>query len=58
MMFMLNNRMVVAGRLYRNDKTGSVWGEVGTAAMTGPLDRGVGEANWTAPDAWASAWPD
>lgn len=42
-MFMLNNRMVVAGPLYRNDKTGSVWGEVGAAAMTGPLDPGVGE---------------
>jgi len=42
-MFMLNNRMVVAGPLYRNDKTGSVWGEVGASAMTGPLDPGVGE---------------
>ena len=42
-MFMLNNRMLVAGPLYRNDKTGSVWGEVGAAAMTGPLDPGVGE---------------
>jgi NAD(P)H dehydrogenase (quinone) len=42
-MFMLNNRMVVAGPLYRNEKTGSVWGEVGAAAMTGPLDPGVGE---------------
>ena len=42
-MFMLNNRMVVAGPLYRNDKTGSLWGEVGAAAMTGPLDPGVGE---------------
>jgi len=42
-MFMLNNRMVVAGPLYRNEKTGSVWGEVGAAAMTGPLDAGVGE---------------
>jgi NAD(P)H dehydrogenase (quinone) len=43
-MFMLNNRMVVAGPLYRNDKTGSVWGEVGAAAMTGPLDPGVSES--------------
>jgi NAD(P)H dehydrogenase (quinone) len=43
-MFMLNNRMLVAGPLYRNDKTGSVWGEVGAAAMTGPLDPGVGES--------------
>jgi NAD(P)H dehydrogenase (quinone) len=42
-MFMLNNRMLVAGPLYRNEKTGSVWGEVGAAAMTGPLDPGVGE---------------
>jgi len=42
-MFMLNNRMVVAGPLYRNDKTGSVWGEAGAAAMTGPLDPGVSE---------------
>lgn len=42
-MFMLNNRMVVAGPLYENEKTGSVWGEVGAAAMTGPLDSGVGE---------------
>jgi NAD(P)H dehydrogenase (quinone) len=43
LMFMLNNRMVVAGPLYRNDKTGSVWAEVGAAAMTGPVDPGVGE---------------
>jgi NAD(P)H dehydrogenase (quinone) len=42
-MFMLSNRMVVAGPLYRNDKTGSVWGEIGAAAMTGPLDPGVSE---------------
>jgi NAD(P)H dehydrogenase (quinone) len=42
-MFMLNNRMVVAGPLYRNEQTGSVWGEVGAAAMTGPLDSGVSE---------------
>jgi NAD(P)H dehydrogenase (quinone) len=43
-MFMLSNRMVVAGPLYRNDKTGSVCGEIGAAAMTGPLDPGVSEA--------------
>jgi NAD(P)H dehydrogenase (quinone) len=43
-MFVLNNRMVVAGPLYRKDKTGSVWGEVGAAAMTGPLDPGVSES--------------
>jgi multimeric flavodoxin WrbA len=39
--FMLNNRMVVAGPLYRNEATGSIWGEAGAAAITGPLDPGV-----------------
>lgn len=43
LLFMLSNRMIVAGPLYRNDKTGSVWGEPGSAAMTGPLDFGVSE---------------
>jgi NAD(P)H dehydrogenase (quinone) len=44
LMFMLNNRMVVAGPLYRNEKTGSVWAEAGASATTGPLDPGIGEA--------------
>jgi NAD(P)H dehydrogenase (quinone) len=43
LLFMLNNRMVVAGPLYRNELTGSIWGESGAAAITGPLDPGVGE---------------
>jgi NAD(P)H dehydrogenase (quinone) len=43
LVFMLQNRMVVAGPLYQNDKTGSLWGELGAAAMTGPLDPGVGD---------------
>ncbi|MBL9135736.1 MAG: NAD(P)H-dependent oxidoreductase [Verrucomicrobiales bacterium] len=43
LMFMVNNRMVVAGPLYRNEKTGSVWAEAGATAMTGPADPGVGE---------------
>lgn len=43
MIFLLQNRMVVAGPLYGNEKTGSVWGELGSAAMTGPLDPGVSE---------------
>jgi NAD(P)H dehydrogenase (quinone) len=43
LVFMLQNRMVVAGPLYQNDKTGSVWGELGASAMTGPLDPGVGK---------------
>lgn len=43
-MFMLSNRMIVAGPLYRNETTGNVWGEAGSAAMTGPLDFGVSPA--------------
>jgi len=42
-LFMLNNRMIVAGPLYENQKTGSTWGEAGTGAVTGPLDPGVNE---------------
>lgn len=43
LLFMVHNRMVVAGPLYRNERTGSVWAEAGAAAITGPLDPGVGE---------------
>jgi NAD(P)H dehydrogenase (quinone) len=43
LLFMLSNRMVVAGPLYQNERTGSVWGEPGSSAMTGPLDPGVSE---------------
>ncbi len=43
LLFMLSNRMIVAGPLYQNEKTGSVWGEPGASAMTGPLDPGVSE---------------
>lgn len=43
LMFMLNNRMVVAGPLYRNERTGSVWAEAGATATTGPTDPGVSE---------------
>jgi NAD(P)H dehydrogenase (quinone) len=43
LLFMLSNRMLVAGPLYGNPKTGSTWGEPGAAAMTGPLDPGVSE---------------
>jgi NAD(P)H dehydrogenase (quinone) len=41
--FMLNNRMIVAGPLYQNERTGSVWAEIGSTATTGPVDPGVGE---------------
>ncbi len=43
LMFMLNNRMVVAGPLYQDAEKGSIWAEAGAAAMTGPLDLGVGD---------------
>ena len=43
LLFMLNNRMMVAGPLYRNENTGSIWAEPGAAAITGPLDPGVSE---------------
>lgn len=43
LLFMLNNRMIVAGPLYGNEVTGSIWGESGAAAITGPLDPGVSE---------------
>ena len=44
LLFMLSNRMVVAGPLYHNPQTSSVWGEPGSSAMTGPLDPGVSES--------------
>ena len=34
---------LLAGPLYRNERAGSVWAEAGAAAITGPLDPGVGE---------------
>lgn len=43
LLFMLNNRMIVAGPLYRNEVSGSIWGESGAAAITGPLDPGVSD---------------
>ena len=49
LLFMLSNRMLVAGPFYGNEKTGSVWGEPGSAAMTGPLDPGVSEQELDSP---------
>jgi len=42
LLFMINNRMVVAGPLFEDTERGTIWGEPGAAAMTGPLDPGVG----------------
>jgi len=43
-LFMLSNRMVVAGPLYQGRDEKDIWGEPGASAMTGPLDEGVSEA--------------
>ena len=43
LLFMLSNRMVVAGPLYSNAQGTDIWGEPGSSAMTGPLDPGVQE---------------
>jgi len=43
LLFMLNNRMVVAGPLYQDETGEDIWGEIGSSAMTGPLDPGVGD---------------
>jgi len=43
LLFMLNNRMVVAGPLYQDETGEDIWGEMGSSAMTGPLDPGVGD---------------
>lgn len=41
LLFMINNRMVVAGPLYQNKQGSSKWAESGSSALTGPLDPGV-----------------
>jgi NAD(P)H dehydrogenase (quinone) len=43
LLFMLNNRMVVAGPLYQDADGEDIWGEIGASAMTGPLDPGIGD---------------
>ena len=43
LLFMINNRMVVAGPLYQDKEGDDKWAELGATAMTGPLDPGVGE---------------
>ncbi len=42
LLFMINNRMVVAGPLYEDEEGDDKWAEAGAAAMTGPIDPGVG----------------
>ena len=42
LLFMINNRMIVAGPLYQDEEGQDIWAEVGAGAMTGPIDPGIG----------------
>jgi multimeric flavodoxin WrbA len=44
LLFMINNRMVVAGPLYSDAEGDDHWAELGGGAMTGPIDPGIGDA--------------
>ncbi|NQU24886.1 MAG: NAD(P)H-dependent oxidoreductase [Candidatus Nealsonbacteria bacterium] len=44
LLFLMNNRMVVAGPLYQDAEGDDIWAEAGATAMTGPLDPGVSKA--------------
>jgi multimeric flavodoxin WrbA len=41
LLFMINNRMVVAGPLYQDAEGEDIWAESGAGAMTGPIDPGL-----------------
>ena len=41
LLFMINNRMIVAGPLYQDQEGEDIWAEVGAGAMTGPIDPGI-----------------
>lgn len=43
LLFMINNRMVVAGPLYSDETGEDRWAEIGATAMTGPIDPGVND---------------
>ncbi len=42
LLFLINNRMIVAGPLYQDAEGDDIWAESGAAALTGPIDPGVG----------------
>jgi multimeric flavodoxin WrbA len=42
LLFMINNRMIVAGPLYQDQEGQDIWAEAGAGAMTGPIDPGIG----------------
>jgi len=43
LLFMINNRMIVAGPLYTDEEGDDIWAETGAGAMTGPIDPGIGK---------------
>ncbi len=43
LLFMIHNRMVVAGPLYQDAEGDDKWAESGASAVTGPLDPGISE---------------
>lgn len=45
LLFMLNNRMIVAGPLYQDAEGDDKWAEIGSTAATGPTDPGVAGAD-------------
>ena len=44
LLFMIHNRMIVAGPLYQDAEGDDKWAESGAAAITGPIDPGVDPA--------------
>jgi multimeric flavodoxin WrbA len=44
LLYMLNNRMIVAGPLFEDPTGRDRWGEIGATAITGPMDPGVSPA--------------
>ena len=44
LLFMIHNRMLVAGPLYQDAEGDDKWAESGAGAVTGPIDPGVGPA--------------
>ncbi len=46
LLFMINNRMIVAGPLYEDEQGEDKWGELGGGAMTGPIDPGLSPAEF------------
>jgi NAD(P)H dehydrogenase (quinone) len=44
LLFMINNRMLVAGPLYQDAEGEDIWAELGATAATGPVDPGISES--------------